>query len=224
MSAVMKNLKSAGEAAYDRVRPLIEKARKDLVTLSSAVAAEYDRLQNGEKQIFCEKLGWSQDRVRQFAKVGREYPAKQAVITRTRRGAGAQLEDLGISHMVEITKTDDRLLKKAAKAGMFDHPVSTRDISNLRETGAVPRRETPTPVLSPLHRIKRVFEDAELDLNRAYGRVSKIRQLMEAHGVEAVGGVEVRRFFRSFELLCAEIAAADPAKTKEALKTLRGQR
>ena len=55
--------------------------------------------------VFCKCLGWSQRRFRDFAKVGKDFELKQKVIE-GRAPAPLGFDDLGIDHMVQITKTN----------------------------------------------------------------------------------------------------------------------
>jgi hypothetical protein len=80
--------------------------KTSLITLAKQVGKEYAGLTDPhEQKILCERLGWSKSRVKQFANVGMKFEAKQKVI----EGVAPHLlslDDLGIDHMVEITKTD----------------------------------------------------------------------------------------------------------------------
>lgn len=220
MNAVVKI--RSGEEAYNRVRPYLENAKTSLITLARQVGEEYSGLTNAdERAIFCKRLGWSKTRVKDFAKVGREFDAKQRVIEGQAPGL-LNLGDLGIDHMVEITKTKDSLLKKAAKEGMFKKGVSTRQIIKLRETGTV--QKPPAPVVTEKDKIKKQLADAAAATDKAVGHVSKARDLMERHNISQVKGIEVRKLKRALRELCAEIAAANPDMVEDALAVLRGER
>jgi len=62
-------IQSAGERAYERVRPLIEATKRNLIELAVTVGKEYRGLPKGERQVFRQKLGWSQARIQAFEKL-----------------------------------------------------------------------------------------------------------------------------------------------------------
>jgi hypothetical protein len=156
----------------------------------------------------------------QFAKVGREFPAKQKLL-----GQAVNLDVLGIEHLSEIVQTPDATLKKAAKAGMFQRKeISKRDIRKLRQTGAVPvdkpKKITEEP---PPKQIKYAMANAEIHMERAGRDLARILNLMEANDIAQVKGHEPRRLVEAFEKLCAQMAAASPKTSKRAFQILRGE-
>ena len=59
--------------------------------------------------------------------VSEKFPEKEALI-RARRRAPV-LDDLGIDAMLEISRTPNKLLKKASDDGLFDDHVTSKAIS-----------------------------------------------------------------------------------------------
>src|SRR5690606_33132992 len=148
---------------------------------------------------------------------------KLAVVQGVRRGAPPPQIPPSLRVWREIARTDDKVLGTAAEAGLFtDYEVTAESVARFKRTGQLPAgkqldepevepRETEKPKKpSPLPQIKDQLQKAETAINRAVGHVSRARALMEEHGVVNVTGPEVRALRKQFELLCAELAAADP--------------
>lgn len=217
--------RSPGVRAYERVRPLIEQTQADIIVTSIAVRKEYFALTTIEKAIFREQLGKSKASMVEFMQIGEEYPAKQKLILAGRPSTKPQLEDLGVSHMLEIAKTDDRLLKKASKAGVFGRPITAREIRSMRQTGILPgTAPEKKPRLTTLQKIKQEFGAASEAMHIASRHINDIRALMEDHAIVQVKGLEINKFFHELRHLCAEVAAADPEKAEEAIAILQGRK
>ena len=213
-----------GYQAAKRVRPVLEAGMKGLIKASLAIGKEWDKLTDPDDQkTFLEELGLSETRVRTYAKIGREYPAKRKLL-----GQKINADVLGIEHMREIVDTPDTTLKKAAKAGMFERPaVPKRDIQKLRQTGQVPAPKPTKPVVvkppTPAQRIKTAMGNAEYHLERAGRDLAAILNVMEANNITQVRGPEARRLVKAFERLCAQMAAASPETSERAFQILRGE-
>ena len=81
------------------------------------MSREYDALPRLEKTAFAERVtaeyGWGQKRLQEFAQIGRIFPAKSELISRCH--GSAKIDEMSSKTMLEITRTDDKLLATAAK-------------------------------------------------------------------------------------------------------------
>lgn len=212
------------DAAFKRVKPLLDQLRDNIQAAAKACGDEYNALPDSEKAAFAEKIsktyGWSQRRLQDFAIVQRKLPAKHKIIS-TRRAA-PNLEDLSMRAAEELVRTDDALLRKAAARGMFDKKVSSNDIRRLRQTGQIPapKKEAPKTDIEKLMAqiviATECMDNAALAINRA-------TRIMDETNVHSPRGKEVGKFTRSFEKLCASVATTLPATSKRAFAILRGE-
>lgn len=226
---------SPGLAAAERCRPYMDKARESFLEACKKIGSEYAALADDQKSVFRKELGLSKDTIQSYAKIARKADEKLAVIQGGRAGAAPAIPP-SVETWKEIVTADDKTLKLAASKGLFtDYEVTRDNVRRFKRTGQLPAikkldepevepRETEKPKKpSPLPQIKDQLQKAETAINRAVGHVSRARALMEEHGVVNVTGPEVRALRKQFELLCAELAAADPNMLDRALKVLRGE-
>jgi len=213
-------IQSAGERAYERVRPLIETTRRNLIELAVAVGKEYRGLPKGERRVFCQKLGWSQGRIQAFAKVGENFPAKQKVITSRRRDVC--MDDLGVEHMLEISQTPDKTLEAAADAGMFDKPVTKRDIIRLRKTGQIPQ-EKPKPKPG-IAQAKGNLDNATAKLKSAAVNIRKLVHFMQKHSATQASGLDAFKLVSAIEDIADAIGEFDDETRSRAVEIIQGKR
>ncbi len=196
-------------------------AKRNLIELAVAVGKEYRGLPKGERQIFCQKLGWSQGRIQAFAKVGEKFPAKQKVITSRRRDVC--MDDLGVEHMLEISQTPDKTLEAAADAGMFDKPVSKRDIIRLRKTGQILKAKSEPIPKTDIEELRALMVRAENRMRKTSLAIASITALMEDAGIRDARGKEATALIKAFEKLCTKMATANPKTSARAFAILRGE-
>lgn len=213
-------IQSAGERAYERVRPLIEAAKRDLIELAVAVGKEYRNLPKGERQVFCQKLGWSQGRIQAFAKVGEKFPAKQKVITSRRRDVC--MDDLGVEHMLEISQTPDKTLEAAADAGMFDKPVSKRDIIRLRKTGQIPQEKSKPK--TGIAQAKGDLDKAADKLRGATVNLNRLVYFMQKHSATQASGLGAFKLVSAIEGIADAIGKFDGETRSRAVEIIQGKR
>ena len=210
------------DVAFDRVKPLLDSLRDNLKAAAEAVGSEYDKLPDSEKPAFAKKVqaeyGWSRKRLGDFAKISRQLPEKQEIIW-----GGAPPTDFTIDQSNEIVRTPDALLREAAKQGMFDEKVSTRQIRELRRTGKVPVKVEPPRPTTDLQRIKVLMGDADSHICKASLKVGEILAIMEDSGITDAQGPAAKSLIQSFEKLCTKMAAANPSTSKRAFAILRGE-
>ena len=215
---------NTAEEAFERVKPLLDRLRDDTKAAANVVAKEYYALPKLEKAAFAEKVtaeyGWSQERVRTFAQIGREFPSKQELIWRSSNCA--KIDDLDPAHMEQIMRVDDDLLQKAAKQGMFDRPVSVSQIKHLRKTGQLPQ-EKPMP--------KTGIAKAKDDLDKAYeklkGAAVNLRSLvyfMQKHSATQASGLDAFRLVSSIEGIAAAISEFDNETRTRVVEIIQGNR
>ncbi len=216
---------ATADAAFRRVKPLLDQLRDNTKEAASVVAKEYGPLPKLEKAAFAEKVkaeyGWSQERLKTFAQIGREFPDKQALISRS--STSAKIDDLDPGHMQQIIQIDNGLLKKAAKQGMFDRPVSVSQIKHLRKTGQVPRPPTKPHPKTDIQKIKSLLVDAEQHMKRASLNIGEITAIMYDADISDAKGREATALIQAFEKLCTKMATANPVTSKRAFAILRGE-
>lgn len=216
---------SEGERAYERVRPLLEKLRDDIREVAAIVSNEYCQLPKLAKAVFADKVkedyGWSQSRLTTFAQIGRDFPKKQRLISRS--APSGKIDDLNMEIMREIVSTPDALLQTAAKQGMFDEPVTSREIRKLRKTGQIPRPAEKAQPQTDLQKIRALMVGAEHHMKRASLNISEITAIMRDAEITDAKGREATALVQTFEKLCLEISAANPKTSKRAFAILRGE-
>ena len=124
--------------------------------------------------------------------------------------------------MYVISGIDKKVLKAAATAGVFDAPITTRELELMRKTGALPT-ETVKRVLTELQKIKSLMADAKSQIDRASLRIAGITAIMEDNDIANAKGKEATALISSFEKLCTKIATANPVTSKRAFQILRGE-
>ena len=217
---------SAADSAFDRVRPLLDQLRNDIRAAADAVAKEYDALPAEHKKDFADmvqqRYGWSHSRLSTFAVIGRRAPKKLQVIRNAAPRSEVDASNTELLH--ELSKTDDSVLRGAAGAGMFDRPVSARDVHRLRTKGMLPSEPSKRPsAKTDLDRIKASMVKADNYINRASLEISNITSIMYDAGITDAKGREATALIKSFEKLCTKIATANPATSKRAFQILRGE-
>lgn len=211
---------SLGEQAYERVRPLIEKAKKNVTEALIAIGSEYAALPDAEKDVFCKRLGWSMNRVAEFATAAKRLPNIQKILGHER---SCRIEDFDMQHIVELGRTPEKMIRLAADAGMFDKPVTQRDIITLRKTGRIPEDKPKAKPQTDLQKIRALMVDAEGHMTRAALAVGKIVTIMYDSGITDAKGKEATALIQAFEKLCTEMASANPTTSKRAFAILRGE-
>lgn len=215
---------NTAEEAFERVKPLLDRLRDDTKAAANVVAKEYDALPKLEKAAFAEKVtaeyGWSQERVRTFAQIGREFPSKQELICRS--SSCAKIDDLDPAHMEQIIRVDDDLLKKAAKQGMFDRPVSVSQIKHLRKTGQLPTQKP-----QPKTGIAKAQDDLDKAVQKLKGAAVNLHSLvrfMQEHSATQAGGLDAFRLLSSIEGIAAVISDFDSETRTRAVEIIQGTR
>lgn len=216
---------ATADQAFRRCKPLLDRLRDDIKKAAEIVAKEYEALPKLEKSAFADRIkgeyGWSQDRLGRFARIGRDFPKKKELISSVSRTA--KIDDLDTKHMELISGVDDSLLKKAASAGMFDKPVTTREIETLRKTGRIPEDKPKAKPTTDLQKVRALMEDAEGHIRRASLSVGKIVSIMYDADITDAKGKEATALIQAFEKLCTEMASANPKTSKRAFAILRGE-
>lgn len=215
---------AAADQAFRRVKPLLDQLKNNIKKASELVAKEYAALPRLEKAAFAQRVqteyGWSRDRLSTFARIGREGPKKLRVISS--RAPATKIDDLDVTVMEEIVATPDSTLKAAADAGMFDKPVTHRQIRNLRKTGRIPE-DKPKPASTPLTKIRSLMADAENHMKKACWDIDRITSIMEDEGITDAKGKEATALVQTFQKLCTSMATANPETSKRAFAILRGE-
>lgn len=215
---------SPGRAAADRCRPYIDKARTSFLDVCKKIGNEYSALANDQKQVFRHELCISDSTAKAYARVGLKADEKLRLIE---GAAGGPLTiPPSIEVWKEIVSADDSALKTAAKSGLFtEYEITKRTIAGFKRTGQLPAiKKSEKKSSTALSKVRSELQKAEKAINTAVGHVSKARKLIEDNAITDVRGPEVRAFKKQFELLCAEIAAANPDLLDNALKVLRGEK
>lgn len=211
------------DAAFKRVKPLLDQLRDNIQAAAQACGDEYNALPDSEKAAFAEKIsktyGWSQRRLQDFAKIQKQLPKKQRIISTL---TSAPKQDFSTGVADELIKVDDKLLEKAARRGMFDREVSVRDIRKLRQTGQIPSPKKAAPK-TDLDKIKKLMVDADYHMRMASLKIGDITAIMEDTGIRDAKGREATALVKSFEKLCTKMATANPATSKRAFQILRGE-
>ena len=214
---------SEGERAYERVRPFLEEAKKTVTKAVLAIAEEFQKIKaETEKRVFCDKLGWSRNRVSEFVTAAKRLPEKQRVLG---LDASSRIYDFDIQHLVEIGKTPNKTLKAAVAAGMFDVDKTVRvgDIRRLRNTGQIPQEQTKPASKTDFQKIKSLMDRAETHIRKASLNIAEITAIMEGAGITNAKGKEATALIKSFEKLCTKMATANPETSKRAFQILRGE-
>ena len=216
---------SGRERAYERVRPLLETLKDNIRVAASAVSKEYDKLPKLEKAVFAQRVkeeyGWSRDRLSTFARIGREFPKKKALISSS--NSTAKIDETSTIVMEEIVRTPDKYLRIAVDAGLFENKITGEAIRRFRRTGQLPQPKQPKKPKTDLEKIKSLMVDAEHHMKRASLRIADITAIMEDSGITDAKGKEATALINAFEKLCTKMATANPKTSKRAFAILRGQ-
>ncbi len=216
---------ATADAAFKRVKPLLDRLRDDIKAAADVVSREYDALPKLEKTGFAEQVeneyGWSRDRLSTFARIGRDFPEKAKLISS--RSSAIKIDETSTNVMTQIVRTSDEDLIKARDAGMFDVKVSGDDIRRFRKTGQLPKvKETPAPK-TDLQKIRAEMERATQHMQSARKCISNILAIMETCNVHDAKGRQATALIKEFEKLCTEMAAANPTTSERSFKILRGE-
>ena len=214
---------STADAAFKRVKPLLDRLRDDLKAAAGIVAREYDALPKSERAEFADKVteeyGWSRDRLQTFARIGREFPGKKKIIE-TRAGA-CSIDETNTEVLGQIVSMPDEQLIQAAEAGLFSIGVSKRQIIHYRKTGQLPAAAPKTKPTTDLGKIRALMVHAELLANKLSLKIGEITSIMEDSNITDAKGREATALIRAFERLCTKMATANPTTSKRAFEMLR---
>jgi hypothetical protein len=199
----------------------METSRAAFLSAVEEIGRRYGALTtNQDKADFRDELDISSHKAQEYCAIAKKAPAKLALI----KEEGGQTPAITESFRTwrELVKTSDALLRKAVKAGLFDHEVTSLDLEQFKRRGLVSRKET-TATKAIVSQVLTKLERAEHAINTAVGRVSALRSFMDRHDLSLPRGPQVQNLEHTFKLLCAEVAATDPKMLERALKPLRGE-
>jgi len=214
---------STADAAFKRVKPLLDKLKDNLWAVARVIAREYDVLPKLEKKTFAERVqheyGWGKSALAEYAQIGREFESKKKVIASA--AADPKLDETSKKVMLEISRTPDATLKAAARAGMFDNKVSEYDIARFRKTGQLPRPKIASKPKTDLDKIRTAMVAAEIYITKASLKIGEITSIMEDGNITDAKGRETTALIRAFERLCTKMATANPTTSKRAFEMIR---
>ena len=215
---------SEGERAYQRVQPLLEKLKDDIRAAADAVSKAYDKLPKLEKAVFAERVkeeyGWSRDRLSTFARIGREFPKKKALISSS--NSTAKIDETSTIVMEEIVRTPDKSLRIAVDAGLFENKITGEDIRRFRRTGQLPReKSTPkTGIAAAQDDLEKAYEK----LNGAAVNLHSLVYFMRKHNATQASGLDAFKLLTAIESIAAAINEFDDETRTRAVEIIEGKR
>lgn len=217
---------STADAAFKRVKPVLDRLQDNIKEARRVVGREYIALADNEKKSFrgqlADEYGWSDRRILEFARIEEKLDGKISVID---RGAARRtpLDELSTRTLSQICGTPDEILAKGAKAGLFDKPVTSEDIKRFRRTGKVQKAIVNKAAKTDLGKIRAAMILAESHITKASLKIGEITSIMEDAGIADAKGREATALVKSFEKLCIKMATANPETSKRAFAILRGE-
>ena len=216
---------SPGIAAAKRCVPYLQKAETAFLEACKKLGSEYSALPDEEKVLFRSELKIGRTTIQEYASIANKADHTIKVIESSARHAGHHQIPPSVSTWSELVRTDDSILKTAAKAGLFDdYEITRTNIRRFKTTGRLPavKKSETIPKRTPVGKLRAEINSAERAINKAYGHISAARGLMMDHEISQLKGPELTALKYSLEMLCAELLATDPKMLDKALKILRG--
>lgn len=225
-SFTSRNEENTADAAFKRVKPVLDNLNVNIKEARRVVGREYRALDDGQKKNFRKKIstqyGWSDDRVVAFARIEKKIESKKKII----QGGGARitpLDELSTRTLTAICDTPDETLATATRAGLFKKPVTSEDIKRFRKTGQLPQPKTKRIAKTDLDKIRAAMVVAESHIRKASLKIGEITSIMYDADISEAKGREATALVKSFEKLCTKMATANPATSRRAFAILRGE-
>lgn len=197
-------LESRGVIEARKLKPKIESAKRLMLDTAIEIGARYRELGDDDKADFRSELGLSVNNAQRYVLISERY------LTRVKQlppspGEGA-LEKT-FSFAARVSQLSEETFREIVKAGSVTLASTSKDVARA------------ATVASP---IKQKIVTATSAINRAARCINAVRALMDKEHVTILRGPEIRQLREEFQLLCAELMAADPDMVEQARKVLKG--
>lgn len=195
---------SKGVIEARKLKSKIENAKRVMLDTVIEIGERYRDLDDANKADFRRELGLSLPNVRRYAIISERYLDRAKTLGVT---PGVTPLDQTLSFAARVSALSDETFRKVIKEGSITLSSTSKDVARA-STAASP--------------IKQKIISATAAINLAARCINSVRALMEKDGISEIRGPEIRQLREEFQLLCAELMAADPETVERAKQVLKG--
>lgn len=197
-------LESRGVIEARKLKSQIEGAKKLLIETVMEIGRRYSDLEDHDKADFRRELGLSASTLVGYAAISERYLHRVKALP---SGSAAAPLAQTVRFAEKLSRISDETFAAMVASGAVTLGSKSNDVARAAQAAS--------PLQKSLKLAAGHIRDAALVINR-------IRTLMQKDGVTAIRGPEVRQLREEFQLLCAELMAADPETVERAKQVLKG--
>lgn len=195
---------SRGVIEARKLKPRIENAKRVMIEAAIEIGSRYRDLDDSNKKDFRNELGIKLSTAQFYALVSERYMSRASMLEGSNTSSIPL--DKTLSFAIEISRASDDVFTKMVESGAITLASTVKDIR---------RAKTISPLKSKLNAATKA-------VNMAARCINTIRAIMQKEKITEIRGPEIRHFREEFQLLCAELLAADPETVERAKQVLKG--